>query len=258
MVPDGVDYGAVASSLRSAQSHMAATAPPKHAASHSAPSSPSVGYQSDGVVDFEAEVRSFKSRNAAAAKRMQQGPYDVSSDSDSDSERGKRHTAAQLREASQKLGVASLRGASQAGDSFAGPHAHLRSASTPQQAVRTARKSSVAALAASRRSAQMANQSKTGEKTGTAAEADAEAVSKLGASRGMRRSAAATETTGAPPPQASNSLQERVCFILPAQVAAIFRVRVCALHLPRRMLCWLIMSVHRCAATCLSQVHLEV
>jgi hypothetical protein len=56
-MPEGVDYQAIANTLRPDRPWVAGTAPPRRTSSHK--SSPCVGYQSDGVVDFEAEVRTF-------------------------------------------------------------------------------------------------------------------------------------------------------------------------------------------------------
>lgn len=69
--------------VRASASCMASTAPPRRAAPASPRSlSPSIGYQSDGAVDFEAEVRSFQEaarsgrRRRAASGSQRQGADD--------------------------------------------------------------------------------------------------------------------------------------------------------------------------------------
>lgn len=75
--PSGVDYGAVVSSLRATRSHM--TASMLDDTCSEAASSDAASYQSDGVVDFEEEVRCYEARSRGNSLREQSARSGVQS-----------------------------------------------------------------------------------------------------------------------------------------------------------------------------------
>ena len=210
-IPAGLDYSAIASSLRSAHSRMAATAPPRRREA-AVESSPSVGYQSDGVVDFEAEVRSFHNRGASASAGRHgslQGPYD--DQLGSENERSGCGAAEQSPLPSRRSLAHELRAAtrepSAQSTSSAGrlrPDAHIRSHAA--QAASVSKQAHMRGPpAASSNSHRGASSSSSVAHPGGALEGSGrtQALSKLSASRG-KRSAAPSTTTGAQPATCNN------------------------------------------------------
>lgn len=215
-LPEGVDYRAIANTLHPDRPWVAATAPPRRASSYK--SSPSVGYQSDGVVDFEAEVRSFKQLSATsghhqAASWGQSDLIDLRDDcnppqneNDDEQQDARQCVTKEFGGAAAPPNPVSI----SQHDNPSQPDAHMR---TPPSSVRSKQPTTAKGLSIAGRAFQPAQPVLNWEQqAGSRARHASEVGTKLPASRTTQKRTATTSTTEVQPVERhSASLVERVC-----------------------------------------------